>query len=256
MDQTLLPTIPVIARLDGRAFHTFCTGLRRPFDERFSNLMIDTTSFLVSETGALCGYTQSDEISLVWVAGSLKEQIFFDGRLLKMVSVLASMTSAYFTKHLEVFLPEKQDMLAMFDCRVWNVPLDYEAANYFIWREGDATRNSVSMAAQSKFSHKALHGKGRSEMHEMLFQKGINWNDYPQHFKRGTYVRKRIVERPFTTDEVDSLPEKHAARNNPDLKIRRTVVMVEEDFPPLTQIVNRTEVILEGADPETASNQK
>jgi tRNA(His) 5'-end guanylyltransferase len=58
--------VPVCCRIDGRAFSGFCKGLKRPFDERLSNLMAETTKHLVTQSGAKLGYTQSDEISLIW----------------------------------------------------------------------------------------------------------------------------------------------------------------------------------------------
>ena len=246
----MLPMIPVIARVDGRAFHSFTRGLQRPYDERLSRLMVDTTKFLVEQTNARCGYTQSDEISLVWLAEDPNAELFFGGKLSKICSVVGSLATAYFNKNLEKWLPEKADAIPVFDNRVWEVPVLYEAANYFIWREQDATRNSVQMAAQSIYSHKELQSKNNSELQEMLFAKGINWNDYPRFFKRGTYVRRREVEgRSFSAEELASLPPKHHARQNPDLQTKRTSIM-EEDFPPLTQLVNREEVILFGEEPQ------
>lgn len=245
-ETVFLPSIPVMARIDGRAFHSFTHGLNRPYDEHLSMLMVATTKYLVGELNAQCGYTQSDEISLVWLTDS---QMIFGGKLQKLSSIIASMTSVYFNKHLPFFLPNKKDESPVFDCRLWQVPTGMEAANCFIWREQDATRNSVQMAARAHFSHNECHCKDTSELQDMLMTKGINWNDYPRFFKRGTYVRRRSLERPFNAEELAALPEKHAARNTPDLVIRRTVVM-EEDFPPLTRIANREEVILHGADPQ------
>lgn len=250
---SLMPLVPVIARIDGRAFHTFTRGLPRPYDERLSKLFVETTKHLVSETNACCGYTQSDEISLVWYTNSPESEIFFGGKLSKMLSVVCSLATGYFNQQLSRFIPERSNTLAIFDNRVFEVPSLTEAANYFVWREQDATRNSVSMAARSVYSHNECHSKNSSELQEMLFQKGINWNDHPRFFKRGTYVRRREVQRAFTPDELANLPPKHAARTNPDLSIRRTVVM-EEDFPPLTQIKNRAGVILLGEDPITGGN--
>jgi len=251
--QVLMPRIPVVARIDGRAFHSFCRGLKRPYDQRLSELMVRTTEYLVEETGANCGYTQSDEISLVWYREEYNSEIFFKGRLLKMTSILASMTTAFFNKYIPDYMPEKEDIFAFFDSRVFNVPLEQEAANYFVWREMDATRNSVSMAAQAYFSHNSLQGQGSSEMQERLFQeKGINWNDYPAFFKRGTYVQKRKINIPFTAAEIDRLPEKHAARTNPNLVIERQKVF-RIDMPPILRVTNRVDVILRGDDPQTES---
>lgn len=249
-DRRLMHLLPVCARLDGRAFHMFCKHLDRPYDKGFHDLMLDVTLYLVRETGAHIGYTQSDEISLIFYSGDYKSQIFFDGRIMKMVSILAAMATLRFNYSKDEYLMSKtlprQD--PMFDCRVWNVPNKVEACNVLYWRELDATRNSVTMAAQSYFSDKELHGKGGSDKQEMLFTKGVNWNDYPNFFKRGQYVQRRKVVRKFTSSELDSLPPKHAARANPDLMVERTdVVML--DMPPFGKVANKVEVVFEGAEP-------
>ena len=160
----LLPLIPVVARLDGRAFHTFTSGLERPYDKRLTDLMVATTRFLVEETNARIGYTQSDEITLIWLADTYDGSIFMGGRAFKMISLLAAMATGFFNRHLGEFLPEKKDQLPMFDCRVWNVPTLMEACNVLVWREQDATRNSIQMAGQSQFSHTQLLNKSCDEI--------------------------------------------------------------------------------------------
>ena len=250
----VLPLLPVLARLDGKAFHSFCRGLDRPFDEGFSKLMRATTEHLVKESNAIIGYTQSDEISLLWHSQEIKSQIFMDGRLQKMVSILAAMATAYFNRHLPELLPQKAHTLPLFDCRVWTVPNREEAVNTLIWREQDATRNSISMAAQAEFSHKELHKISTKQMQEKLWQeRQINWNDYPRRFKRGSYIRKRRVQRPFTVQELELLPPKLAARQNPELIVERWQIQ-EEEFPTLSRITNRVEVIFEGAEPVLRSD--
>lgn len=102
-----MPMVPIIARLDGRSFHNFTKGLKRPYDERLSSLMTQTTAYLVSETNARCGYTQSDEISLVWLADDWDNEVFFAGKLQKMNSILSAMCSVYFNRNLGNLLPEK-----------------------------------------------------------------------------------------------------------------------------------------------------
>ncbi len=248
-NDVFMPMVPIIARLDGRAFHTFTKNLKRPYDARLSKLMIETTKFLVDQTNARCGYTQSDEISLVWLAEEWETDVFFSGKLQKMNSVLASLTSVYFNKMLPTYLPEKSNQMPVFDCRIFQVPSDNEAVNCFIWREQDATRNSLQMAARSVFSHKECHKKNSAALHEMLFQKGINWNDYPSYFKRGTYVRRQRLDRAFTPKEIEDLPKNHAARTNPNLVIKRSKVLEESNFPILTSISNREKVLLFGAEP-------
>ena len=247
----LLPMVPALARIDGRCFSKFTHGLARPFDARLSELMVRTTEYLVEESVAVCGYTQSDEISLVWLQTSSESEIFFSGRIQKMVSQLAAMASAFFIRELPKALPEVADRLPTFDARVWNVPNKDEAANTFLWRELDAAKNSISMAARHYFSHKQLHGKHGNEMQEMLWQKGVNWNDYPGFFKRGTFVQRRTVVRKFTTEEWERLPEKHEARLNPDLEIERSQV-VRLEMPPFRSVKNRVGVIFSGEEPITS----
>jgi tRNA(His) 5'-end guanylyltransferase len=218
----LMPLLPAIARLDGRAFHTFVRGLAKPFDQRLSELMIDTATFLLRETNANVVYTQSDEITLVWIVDEYDSQIFFDCRVQKMTSMLASLCSAYFNRRLPSYLPsEFAERMPVFDCRVWNVPTLEEAANTLLWRELDATKNSISMAARAHYDHAETHGKTSSELQELLWQKGVNWNDYPAFFKRGTFLQRRKVSRPFTATELQALPAKHAARSNPSLTVER-----------------------------------
>ena len=243
----LIPRIPVIARLDGKGFSKFTKGLKRPYDERLSNLMVETTKYLVKETNANCGYTQSDEITLLWYVDDWKSKIYFDGRLFKMISDLASMCSVFFNRELSKYLPEKGDRMPRFDCRVYNVPTLDEAVNSFLWREQDATKNSISMAAQSVFSHSQLMNKNGSDKQEMLFQKGINWNDYPSFFKRGTYVQRKRVLTPFTVEEIEKLPAKHNARKDPNFVVERWVVD-RVDLPPLSKIENKVDVIVCGKD--------
>lgn len=248
----LIPRIPVIARLDGKGFSKFTKGLKRPYDERLSNLMIETTKYLVKETNANCGYTQSDEITLVWYTDKIESSIYFDGRLFKMLSDLSAMASVYFNRRLVEFLPEKSDKMPRFDSRVYNVPTLDEAVNSFLWREQDATKNSISMAAQSVYSHSQLMGKSGSDKQEMLFQKGINWNDYWSHFKRGTYVQRKRVLKPFTSEEIEKLPMKHNARKDPGMMIERWVID-KVDLPKLSSIENSIGVIICGEEPKLKS---
>src|SRR6185295_8156972 len=96
-----------------------------------------------------------------------------------------------------------------------------EGASVFLWREQDATRNSIEMAGQAKFSHTQLFKKNCNEIQEMLWQAGINWNDYPPFFKRGVFVQRVAVKRRFTTEEMERLPPMHEARRNPNLEVER-----------------------------------
>lgn len=257
-DRRLMPLLPVMARLDGKNFSTFTRGLERPYDSRMSSLMEATTEHLVKTTGACCGYTQSDEITLAWYSPSYKSEIWFDGRVQKMCSVLAGLTSALFNRGLPNFIPEKAlwgsgSPLPVFDCRVWNVPNITEGANTFLWRELDASKNSVSMAARHYFSHKELMNKSCKEMQEMLFTwHKVNWNDYPDFFRRGTYLQRHKVLRKFTAAELADLPAQHEAHKNPALEVERSEIR-RLNMPKLSTVTNREEVLFFGAEPQTAS---
>lgn len=246
-----LKSLPVISRLDGNNFSKFTLDLARPYDKRLSDLMIATTVYLVKETSATCGYTQSDEITLSWYAEDYKCQIWFDGRFQKITSVLAAKCSVFFNKHLAEFIPEKAGCSPVFDCRTFQVPTLAEGANFFLWRELDATKNAISMAARHYFDHAELHKKIGSEMQEMLFSKhGINFNDYPNFFRRGSYVRRENITRKLTPKELDELPEKHEARKNPDLVYTRSEYRRVE-VPRLTSVKNRIGFIFFGEEPKT-----
>ncbi len=248
-ERRFIPLLPVYARLDGRSFSAFTKGMERPFDPRMTAVMIATTKHLVQATHAKIGYTQSDEISLVWRAGEYKESIFFDGRVMKMASVLASMTTAAFTKFLlESELAPYAKKLPHFDGRVLSFPTETEAANMFLWRVADATKNAISMAARHYYSHKALHGKNGAEMQEMLFQKGVNFNDYPTSFKRGTFVRRTVERQRLPEATLAKLAALGKNDLRPDGMYDRSVVK-EIDMPIFSKVTNRTQVIFQGDDP-------
>lgn len=242
-----LPGLPLLVRLDGKAFHTFTHGLERPFDERFQRLMDATTQFLVQETNANIGYTQSDEISLAFYHEGAEP--YLGHRYQKMTSILASMAAAFFNRELPKELPEKADKLAFFDARAWQVPSLEEAANAFLWREQDAAKNSIAMVAQHYFSHRMLQGRDSKEMQEMLFQEHkINWNDFPDRCKRGGWFRREAIKNVFTVEELEKLPPLHDARKNPNLLVTRNEVR-RLTMPTFSRVTNRTAVMFQGAAP-------
>jgi len=217
-------TQPIMARMDGRSFHSFTQGMFRPFDMRMVQAMTNTTIKLVKETNALIGYCQSDEISLMWMPKHEEEQVWFDGKLLKMTSQLGALTSLLFYREVEALMPEYAGRLPTFDARVWNVPDKVEAMNTFLWREIDARKNSVSMLAYSEFSHKSLLNVRTEERIQRLKDIGIDWHNYPDCTKYGTYVGRVDLSGKFTKEEIESLPLKHLARTDPDLIVKRSIV--------------------------------
>ena len=212
----LVRRMPVAIRIDGKAFHTFTRGFEKPFDDILIKSMQETTRYLCENIqGCVLGYTQSDEITLILVDyKTLDTSAWFDYEVQKMCSIAASMATMafnrYFAKEVEKFeddfyeawnITEAEEKLltayktalnkgAMFDARCFNIPKE-EVTNLIYWRQLDATRNSIQMVGQANFSHKELHGKSCNMIQDMLHeQKGINWNDFPTHKKRGTCVIK------------------------------------------------------------------
>jgi tRNA(His) guanylyltransferase len=202
-----------IIRVDGKSFHTYTRDCQRPYDQGLMDDMDATAQALCENIeGAQFAYVQSDEISLLLTdfAGRQAEA-WFDGNLLKMTSISASIATAHFNQarmfrlatHKTAMSPGRDDLYAVFeaspayfDSRAFTIPDPTEVENYFIWREQDATRNSISMTAQAHFPHDQLQGKSMNEMQEMLWQeKGINWNDEPAGFKRGRCVVRETIRK-------------------------------------------------------------
>lgn len=242
-----MPYIPICARIDGRSFSKFTKGLDRPYDKRFNDTMIAVTKMLVKETGAVVGYTQSDEISLVWLQNNIKSQLFFDAKQFKMISNIASLATIFFYKELCKTIPKKANTAPTFDCRVWQVPTITEATNYLVWREFDATKNSISMLAQANYSHKELYKKNSKKMLDMLIKKGVNWNDEPVFFKRGIYVKRRLVYCTLSEKEISKLPDDHPAKKGGSPVFTRRLIK-KCNFPPITKIANREDVIFNDSD--------
>jgi tRNA(His) 5'-end guanylyltransferase len=238
----LMPGIPVIARLDGRSFHSFCRNLNKPFDENFHTCMVETTKALVEEFTAAVGYTQSDEITLAW-----NKPEMFDGRFQKLTSVLSGFASSVFTLEVLKHLPGKEKLIPCFDCRVWQMPSPQEALKVFYWREADAVKNSVSQATRAYYSHNQVNNKKRPEMMDMLREKGINWNEYEPWKKRGVYVKRKTFQRTLTHEERMNIPES----NRPEIGQLFTRSKVEIiDLPPLRKVLDPAKVIFAKNIPE------
>ena len=214
----LVRRMPVAIRLDGKAFHTFTRGFKRPFDEVLGKSMRETMKYLCENIqGCVLGYTQSDEITLILVDyQNLNSCAWFDYEVQKMCSIAASMATMacnkFFTKNVNYFettheyddtineycttLVNAAEKGAMFDARVFNIPKE-EVCNLIYWRQLDATRNSIQIVGQANFSHKELQNKSCNMIQEMLFtEKGINWNDYPTYLKRGSCCIKTTIQNP------------------------------------------------------------
>lgn len=196
---SLPPRTYSVLRVDGRAFHSLLRGAEKPFDFNFMTAMDNTAVALCAEVqNAVFGYVQSDEISvLVADFTGANTQPWFGGEVQKQVSIAAATATAAFNSEWCDDISGRKP--ATFDARVFTLPDVTEVANYFLWRERDAARNSVAMAAQAKFSHKQLHQVNTTRMREMLLaEHGIDWNAYPDGVKQGRVVVKTSGKREVT----------------------------------------------------------
>ena len=226
----LVRRMPVAIRIDGKAFHTFTKGFRKPFDDILIKTMQETTKYLCENIqGCVFGFTQSDEITLILVDyKELNTSAWFDYEVQKLCSISASMATMAFNKFFENNVDDyrfkKWDGVskyeegteeyiktllkavekgAMFDARCFNIPKE-EVTNLIYWRQLDATRNSIQMVGQANFSHKELQNKTCNMIQDMLHeQKGINWNDYPTICKRGTAVIYTNYQNPQSLTDKD-----------------------------------------------------
>lgn len=226
----LMRRCPVAIRIDGKAFHTFTRGFQKPFDEVLVKSMQETMKYLCENIqGCVLGYTQSDEITLILVDyKKLNSAAWFDYEVQKMCSIAASMATMEFNRRfldnmfeyvtsIRQSIDLKNEKVtndykrlfdsyksafekgAMFDARCFNIPKE-EVTNLIYWRQLDATRNSIQMVGQANFSHKELQDKTCNMIQDMLHeQRGINWNDFPTHLKRGSCC----IKEKYQAENVD-----------------------------------------------------
>ena len=188
-DHCVLPGIHIVARLDGRGFTRLTKELMEfeaPFDIRFRDSMVETVKHL-ADCGfrIIYGYTQSDEISLLFHP----DDGGFGRKERKLNSILAGEASAKLTQELGCF--------AVMDCRICQLPRAKDVCDYFRWRNEDAHRNALNAHCYWRLRQenlgvaeatKQVEGKSIAEKNELLFQRGINFNDLPAWQKRGTGV--------------------------------------------------------------------
>lgn len=206
----LLRRTPVIIRLDGKAFHTFTKEFNKPFDEILTLTMQKTMLALCKLVqGCVLGYTQSDEITLVLIDYTkLETSAWFDYDIQKVCSISASIATLAFNRCFLNEIQKKYESVseltasvyyqawlkgALFDARCFNIPKE-EVTNCLLWRQQDATRNSINAVGQAYFSHRELQGLNVNQIQDKLFkEKGINWNDLPIYLKRGSCCIKQEI---------------------------------------------------------------
>lgn len=245
-DNILIDRMPIIIRIDGKAFHTFTRGMDT-FDQVLMDTMAETTKYLVENIqGCVYGYTQSDEISLLLINYSgIKSEPWLGNRIQKMCSISASMATLYFNKifvdniykYDKVYNPDskvsnysRKINSALFDSRVFNIPRE-EVVNYFIWRQKDAEKNSVQTFARDYFSHKELHGlSGKAIQNKLFTEKNANWNDLSCYKKRGI-----VVHYEETIIETSNTPTGYIMRNK--AVIQNITPMLVKDSSDLENLI-------------------
>lgn len=224
---TLLRRTPVIIRVDGKAFHSFTKKITKEvepdtethFSKKFHGVMMSVAASMLDNTqNSMIAYTQSDEISILlndWT--TLESQQWFDGKVQKIVSISAAMAATYFNHFFNTEFgidfsrcPTEWRKLALFDARAFNVP-HADVANYFVWRQRDAIRNSVNFIARKFFSHKSLQNlNGLQIKHELHIQKGVIWENYPLWEQRGSAVYRNLNKDKHNSSNYisdDNIPE-------------------------------------------------
>ncbi|SHE68794.1 tRNA(His)-5'-guanylyltransferase [Seinonella peptonophila] len=183
--------MPVVIRIDGCHFHSYTKSFTKPFDEQLIEAFWETGKFLGQQImGCKLVYHQSDELSLLLTNyDKMNTESWFGNNLQKIVSVSASLATAKFNEMIQ--RQNINPILATFDSRAWILP-QQEVDNYFIWRQQDAIKNSISMVAQSQFSAKQLHGLNTKQLLEKLrVERNINWADLPIWQQRGVCLVKK-----------------------------------------------------------------
>lgn len=218
-----------IIRIDGKAFHSYTRGCKRPFDMDLIEDMDLTAKYLCKNIqGAVCAFVQSDEISIVITDfKDIKTSAWFDNNIQKMCSVSASMATSMFNEariRRQMELQFKMDICeqtklnilgwikhykkAEFDSRVFQIPSKTEVMNYMVWRQQDTTRNSIQSVAHYLYSDKNLENKNCNQMKEMMWtEKGVNWNEFDDKLKYGRMIikEKELNETPYiNADKVQT----------------------------------------------------
>jgi tRNA(His) guanylyltransferase len=214
----LTERMPVIIRCDGKAFHSYLRGCKRPFDENVVSCMNDTAKYLCQHIqGAKLAYVQSDEISILLTNyQDTNSQSWFDNDISKMCSVSAGMASAYFTSISNRIFG--QIKMAVFDARVFTVPRE-DVCNAILWRQQDCLRNSVQMVARYFFSHKECDHKNNTQLRAMIATNGVDWYDnLPVNLKQGRCIIKhqsdKAASNPKTGEAITALRSEWVVDNN------------------------------------------
>lgn len=232
--QKIDPSLPFVIRLDGHRFSKFTKGTHNPYDYNLHNAFVNTTKLIMKEYDCTIATTHSDEISLLFypeknVLTDKWKELIYAGRIQKMISIAASYCTMQFNRCLKEIFKDKKDQYieqsedskedgktaagrfynrvmdgdAYFDCRIFQMPNEADMFSYLFWRSSiDCRRNHVFKLARMHFSNKQLHGVNVKQMIEKLKEKGVDWEDEPVCFKRGTFFKKMKKEMPKDQEDI------------------------------------------------------
>jgi tRNA(His) 5'-end guanylyltransferase len=225
---------PIVVRVDGVSFSKFTKGFARPFDARIAEAMDEACVAVVERLQPVIGYTQSDEMTFIFWDPEFP--VSFGGRLQKLSSVCSAIATGAFLKSAQRLFPERvAEFTPVFDGRANALDMPLAAKN-LEWRELDARRNAVSMAAHAVLGANQLHGKSSADMKDMLADEGIDYMAYPERFKRGAFFRRRKIAATRTPEELARIPEAFRAQA---AAVKERVMTVRlEGVPPLSLVEN------------------
>ncbi|KZX16276.1 tRNAHis guanylyltransferase [Methanobrevibacter cuticularis] len=215
----------IILRLDGRNFSNLSKSLnfKKPYDDNFSTGMVEAARNLFKEFSPSFIYTFSDEINI------LLSEIPFSGRIEKLNSVFPSIVASSLTLHLTKFfnLSLKKNRPISFDSRI--IPItNNDIYTYFKHRQDESWRNCINgygiWTLKKEFSTKVASEKLKnlksSDIHQLLFEKGINLNDIPSYKKRGIAIYKKTREINGFNPKINEKTTSH-----------RNVLFVDRELP-------------------------
>ncbi len=220
-----------VIRIDGKNFSKLFARREKPWDLAITKAMHTVMQKLCKMLNASVGYTQSDEITLIVPPLKESAQYWYGGEVFKWLSILASGAAAEFQHH--------TSLVAMFDCRIFQVDDAGEAVNAIIWRVQDCKRNAIQSVAHYFFSTKQLHKKNGYEMIDMLQKLELNWEkDIPEQFKYGVTYAPALSSDFLVLDWVYSTPCKNLVSGVATTDLTNYSLVVSYDSYKLSEVWN------------------